>query len=116
MKVVWLPLILIMTALMTFPVMAKEKSTFPIVNGMVLDIGGLQHVEVRLKSLGTGFCSTTVTLGSGSKARRHNLSAPPHTWSRWYKLNPAVAGIGISLSMSENCSTNVIGQVRFFAR
>jgi hypothetical protein len=85
----------------------------PIVSGMVIDTKEdlLQQVEVRVKSLGPGMCSTRITFANEST----HLGAPPLVWSNWFKLSPAVSGGAYSVDLSPECDGDVIGEIKYVA-
>lgn len=79
------------------------------VNRTIQTANTLHQVRLRLKSLGPGFCSTRVLFANNI----YNFGAPPLTWSNWYKLEPAVAGVAVDISISSQCDGQVLGEIKY---
>lgn len=105
-------LTIVVAMVLTAPAHSRnEMTTSPIADGMIINTRDkvLQQVEVRVKSFGPGFCQVSVTFAD----EPHSFSAPPLSWSDWFKLAPAVNGGSYRLGFEPGCDTGAIGEIRY---
>lgn len=94
----------------SFESQAKDIVT-ALVDGMIIsgDENILQHIEVRAKSFGPGLCETHISFIGETVA----IAAPPHKWSDWKQLGPAISGTSEKIGFRSVCETGSNGQVRY---
>ena len=88
------------------------KVVEPLFNGKVIttDVSAA-NVEVRAKSLGPGFCGTTISCPPG----RSQILAPPLIWSSWTTLFSHLGSTSQSISVSTpGCSS--VSEIRYFKK
>ena len=111
MRQILITIAIIALSRISIPIAEAAQITVPAVDGMIINTepDALQHVKIRLKSFGPGFCQVRVILAG----QVHSLAAPPAKWSSWYPIGPAVSGGAYSLNFSPQCGTGALGEIRY---
>ena len=90
---------------------ASKKVTVPLVDGMTITLGHTyQTIKVRAQSMGPGACGVKFYIDR--RVYGHFL-APPHVWSTWVAIGPAMYSTVIKLGFDAVCDTGAIAQVRY---
>lgn len=97
------------------PVWADDGITVvPLIDGMTIttEEGVVAPISVRVQSLGPGFCASRISVGAHSA----EILAPPLTWSEWHEVTSSVGSISQVVTKTVLCSTDIVGEVRYYAQ